>query len=419
MKKSLFIASALLISAVAFGQKKELREVEKKIRRGDLNAAQSLLEQTKSIASEGEYASYYYFLKGQLNLANAKKNTNILTSLQNISSSFAKIKEIEGNKGKYVTEMQPIVNEAINIATTQAQQAYQSNDFKRATVAFEQVYRLNPKDTVFLYNAAVLAAQSKDYDTALKHYEELKNMKYDGTEILYVAKEKQTGKEEQFVDKNRRDMMVKQGLYTNPRVEKTPSKRPEIVRNVAAIYFEQGKHDQALKAFEDARKLYPKDANLVALQAGIYLQLDDKNKFKQLMEEAVLLDPNNPDLQYNIGYINLEQGDYEGARKAFEQALKLKPDYADAILNISTTYLREGNALVEIMNNLGNSKADVAKYEQLRQKKDDFFKKGADVLEDYISKQEKTESILEQLKLIYGALGDSANFQRIKKILGE
>lgn len=420
MKKSLLVASALLVSAVAFGQKKELREVEKQIKKGDLTNAKSILEGIKgTAASSQEFAPQYYFLEGQLNLANAKKNVNVASSLRNASDAFAKVRELEGTKGKYVSMMQPLLAEASEIAVKQAQTSYERKDYKNATVAFEQVYRLSPKDTVFLYNAALVAVQDKNYDAALKFYKELKDLNYDGTENLYYAKEKQTGKEEIFPNKNQRDLMVKGGTHTSPRNEKTPSKRAEIVKNIAYIYVEQGKNDEALAAFAEARKRYPNDANLIVQEASIYLQLDDKNKFKELMQEAAKLEPRNPDLQYNIGVINMQQNHLEDARKAFQQALSIKPDYADAALNISTTYITEGNALVEQMNSLGNSKADIAKYEELRIQKDNFFKKGAEILENYYKTQGKNEGILEQLKNIYGALGDSANFQRIKGLLGQ
>ncbi|MDO4782470.1 MAG: tetratricopeptide repeat protein [Capnocytophaga felis] len=420
MKKSLLFASALLVSAVAFGQKKELREVEKQIKKGDLANAKNALEGIKSAAtSNSEFAPQYYFLEGQLNLANAKKNVNVASSLQNASAAFAKVRELEGGKGKYVSMLQPLLEDATNIALTQAQESYGRKDFKNATTAFEQVYRLSPRDTVFLYNAALVAVQDKNYDAALKYYKELKDLNYDGTEVLYYAKEKQTGKEEAFSTKNQRDLMVKGGTHTNPRTEKTPSKRADIIKNIAYIYVEQGKNDEALAAFAEARKRYPNDANLIVQEASIYMQLDNKDKFKELMQEAAKLEPKNPDLQYNIGVINMQQNHLEEARKAFQQALSIKPDYADAVLNISTTYINEGNALVEQMNSLGNSKADIAKYEELRLKKDEFFKKGAEILENFYKTQGKNESILEQLKNIYGALGDSANFQRVKGLLGQ
>ena len=36
------------------------------------------------------------------------------------------------------------------------------------------------------------------------------------------------------------------------------------------------KVDEAIKAFEDAKKAYPKDANIILAEANVYLQLDNK-----------------------------------------------------------------------------------------------------------------------------------------------
>ena len=86
---------------------------------------------------------------------------------------------------------------------------------------------------------------------------------------------------------------------------------------------------------------------------------------------------------------------------------------------LSTTYINEGNGLFEKMNALGNSADDVKKFNELRDQKDDLFKKGAEILENFTKSNGNVENILEQLKNIYGALGDSANFQRVKKLLGQ
>ena len=71
------------------------------------------------------------------------------------------------------------------------------------------------------------------------------------------------------------------------------------------------------------------------------------------------------------------------------------------------------------MNSLGNSRADIARYDELKQQKDDLFKKGADVLEAALKDSPDNKSILTQLKNIYGAMGDNENFMRLKKLLGE
>ena len=97
------------------------------------------------------------------------------------------------------------------------------------------------------------------------------------------------------------------------------------------------------------------------------------------MQEAIRLEPDNADLHFNIGVINMQQDNIAEARKSFEQALKLKPNYAEAAINISTSYINEGNALISQMNALGNTKADTAKFDELRELKDNLFKKSASV----------------------------------------
>ena len=115
----------------------------------------------------------------------------------------------------------------------------------------------------------------------------------------------------------------------------------------------------------------------------------------------------------------MEQGNIEDARKPYNRAIEINPGYVNAQLNLSTTYVNEGNGLIDAMNSLGNSRADIAKYDQLKKQKDDFFKKGADILEQALKLNPDNQGILEQLKNIYGALGDNENFMRLKKLIGE
>lgn len=174
--------------------------------------------------------------------------------------------------------------------------------------AFEKVYRLSPSDTVFLYNAATVSTESKNYNCALKLYQELKDLGYDGDEILFIATNRDIGQEESFADKKQRDLALKSGAHRKPREKRYPSKRTDIIKNIVFIYVKQGKVNEALKAFEEAKKLYPKDASIILAKANVYLLLDNKEKFKQLMQETTQLEPKNSDIQYNIGVINMQQG---------------------------------------------------------------------------------------------------------------
>ncbi|MEN8789578.1 MAG: tetratricopeptide repeat protein, partial [Flavobacteriaceae bacterium] len=141
--------------------------------------------------------------------------------------------------------------------------------------------------------------------------------------------------------------------------------------------------------------------------------------FKTMMAKAADMAPDNPDLQYNIGVINMEQGNLKEARAAYMRALEINPGYTNAQLNLSTTYVNEGNGLIDEMNTLGSSRADIARYDELKKNKDDLFRQGAKVLEDALITNPDNQGILSQLKNIYGALGDTENFMKMKKLLGE
>ena len=174
-----------------------------------------------------------------------------------------------------------------------------------------------------------------------------------------------------------------------------------------------------MAAYADARVENPGDVQLVLGEANLHYSLGDKEKFKQLMAEASEMAPDNPDLLYNIGVINMEQGNLEEARDAYKKALAIDPGYINALLNLSTTFVNEGNGLIDEMNALGSTRADIAKYDELKAQKDSLFKEGAAVLEEALKTNPDNQSVLTQLKNIYGALGDTENFARLKKLLGE
>jgi len=238
--------------------------------------------------------------------------------------------------------------------------------------------------------------------------------------MVYKATNIETGEEQSFgADKFQRDLLIKGKTHNNPVDEKSESKRAEIVKNIALIYNTLGQNDLAKQAYKDARAEDPNDVNIVLNEANLYYSLGDKDTFKTLMAQATTMAPDNPDLQYNIGVINMEQGLLEEARAAYQKAIDIDPNYINAYLNLSTTYVNEGNALIDEMNTLGTSRADIARYDELKENKDSLFKEGATILENALKINADNQGLLEQLKNIYGALGDTENFKRIKGLLEE
>lgn len=407
---------AVTFSMVAFSQKNEIKAAEKAMKSGDAATAKASLEAVSGSISgaDSRLQAQYYAVLGD---AQAK-----LSEYESAVDSYKKVLAVEeaSGKQKYSSDIQVKMDQMAADLVNGAVADNEKQDFASGSEKLYMAYKLRPQDTIYLYYAASGAVNGKEYTKALEYYNMLKDLNYDGSSVKYTAVNVESGEVEEM-DKTSRDLYVKAGTHKDPKEEKTASKRPEIIKNIALIYQQEGDNEKALAAYDDAIASNPGDVNLVLNKANLYYTMGDKDKFKELMAEAAEMAPDNPDLLYNIGVISMEQGNLEEAREAYQKVLAIDPNYINATLNLSTSYVNEGNELIDTMNELAmsNKRADIDKYDELKLKKDDLFKKGAQILEDALKATPDNESILAQLKNIYGALGDNDNFMRIKKLLGE
>ncbi|MGX1930614.1 tetratricopeptide repeat protein [Flagellimonas sp. 2504JD4-2] len=420
MKTKVLMLLAIGISTMGFSQKAEIKAAEKALKGGDAASAKASIDSAASLidAADARVQAQYYAIKGNVYADLAKKGD--ATAFQPAIDAYKKVISVEeaSGKEKYTT----VATQSLSQMTADLiNAAVEDNNNKKFDEAADKLYlgyQLSPQDTLYLYYAASSAVNGQNYEKALTYYNELKEVGYDGSGVTYTAVNVETG-EVDTMDKNTRDLYVKAGTHKDPKEERTPSKKAEIVKNIALIYQQLGDNDKALAAYSDARTVDPDDVNLVLGEANLHYAMGDKEKFKVLMSEASNMAPDNADLLYNIGVINMEQGNLEEARDAYRKTLAVDPGYINALLNLSTTYVNEGNGLIDEMNNLGSSRSDIARYDELKKQKDDLFLEGAKVLEDALKTNPDNQGVLSQLKNIYGALGDTDNFMRIKKLLGE
>ncbi len=414
MKTRILLLLAVMVSMVGFSQKNEIKAADKAIKSGNAAEAKTILEGAKSLidGADAKYQAQAYSILGSA-YAKLSEFEPAIEALRKVIS----IEEAAGKK-KFTADAQQKLGQMTADIINAAVEDNNNKDYKSGAQKLYMGYKLSPKDTIYLYYAASSAVNGADYDTALDYYNELKEIGYDGSGVKYTAVNVESNEVEEM-DKATRDLYVKAGTHKDPKEEKTPSKKAEIVKNVALIYQQQGKNEEALAAYEDAIASNPDDVNLILNKANLYYTLGDKDKFKELMAQASAMAPDNPDLMYNIGVISMEQGNLEEARAAYLRVLEIDPSYVNAQLNLSTSYVNEGNSLIDEMNTLGTSRADTARYDELKKKKDDLFIEGSKILEDALKMNPDNEGVLSQLKNIYGALGDTENFMRIKKLLGE
>ena len=403
MKKQVIIALALFVSVFTFAQKKEVRALEKAIKNDNYAEAKTLATQLEAQVSamDDKLKTSYYLSAAKAFYANGTaSNSDLDKAVENVSKAGD-----EGADFKRVIE---------NDLLTKANNLYTEKQFDKATEVFETLYKVNPEEQDYLYYAAISAIGGGDYDQALKAYLELDKLGYTGEQTIYVATNKETGNVDSFTSKSERDLYVRGGTHIKPEDQKSESRASEITKNIALIYINKGENDKALAAIDKAKQANPDDVNLLINEANIYFQMGDEAKFQSLLQEAVKKEPNNAELHYNIGVIYMNNKEIEKARASFEKVLSVDPSNADAALNLSTSYLEEGNAQIELMNKLGNSRADDLKYEELKKKKASLFEQAAQTLVDFTNNNTNVRTgIYEQLRNIYNALGETAKAKEI------
>ncbi|MCB0446856.1 MAG: tetratricopeptide repeat protein [Gelidibacter sp.] len=413
MKKQIFFAVAVLISSFSFSQKDELKAAERAIKDNNFAEAKAAIASAESLITneDDKTKAKFYFLKGQAYYANgAAANKDIDLAIE----SFNMVEKIEGGSGKYSDDVSEIKKKMLSGFLTKGNDALEKKNYSLSSNSFEKAYRMSPKDTLYLYYAAATAVTAQDFDTALKHYLELKNMGFKGVEMEYTAVSKETGEKESFGNAAMRDISVKAGTHISPKDTKSDSKDSEIVKNIALIYVNKGENEKAIAAMKDARKANPDDFGLILSEANVQLKMGNKAEFKKLIEEATEKDPNNAELQYNLGVLAAEAGDKESAKKYYNKAISLDPNYSDAQTNMAVLILNEEQTIIEQMNALGSSAADNKKYDELKQKREDLYREAIPYLEASLKINPNNIQAAKTLMNIYSAIDDRPNLKIMK-----
>ena len=407
MKKQLVVALTLTISSFSFAQKKELKEAEKAIKNNNYAEAKAALSEAEGLMSsmDDKLKSKYYYLKAaSLYAGGSGSNPDIKTALG----------DLENVTADYQTEAAELKTQMVQNFLTKGNDAYEKKDYSTSSKYFENAYRASTQDTLYLYYAAATAVSVQEYDRALTLYEELNTLGYEGVETQFVATNKETGEVETFNDQNMRDISVKAGTHIKPSTQKTDSKRPEIIKNIALIYISNGENEKAEAAMEEARKENPDDLNLLMSQANLYFKMGKTDKFKTAIEEAASKDPNNPELQFNLGVVAQESEDLEAAEKYYKKAIELDPTYLNAEINLAALILGRETAIVEEMNGLGNSSADNKRYDELKEARTEVYKSATPYLENVLKQDPDNLEVSRTLMNIYSALGDTSKYQAMK-----
>ncbi|WP_134397015.1 tetratricopeptide repeat protein [Flavobacterium psychrophilum] len=398
--KSKIITGLLFFSLATFAQKDEMKALKKiytkeVITDNDLADYKKYAMKFGDVAIEEEDKVYSEFYKCMLPIleinalgANAtsiqKSNFVNMQTISNLSLGLNATLDFEKKTGKKlytdkiietVKNFKPILWEYV--ITLDGQKKY-----KEVSQAAHLIYQLDKKDLERLYIAAEYATSGQEYDKAIEYYNELNAQKYTGESTSYIAKNKLNDQYNAYSTIAERDLAVKIGTHTDPKVEKTPSKKGRIDKNIVESYIGKNDIPGAKKAIIDAKLTNPDDTSLIITEANLYLKTEDYDTYKKLIAEVLLKNPNDADLFFNLGVISGKAKDGQAeAEKNYLKAIEIDPQYKEAYLNLALLKLEGEVKLSEQMNKLGTTPADNKKYDVLKAKKRELYKSSLPYLE--------------------------------------
>jgi tetratricopeptide (TPR) repeat protein len=381
MKKSILAVALIGATSLSFSQRGEIRDAESAVEDKNFKEALTQLDIAKPLLADekDKWVVRYHLAKAKThgNLASTKSGDEMISDMDTALKSVETVLSMENDNEEALAYQNKLRQTMVQTAID----GQNEGDFDIAEKLLYKTYELDRNDTVMLYYAASAAVNGKIYDKALKHYQKLLDIGFDGATEQFVAINKESGEEEIFESKNMRDIAVKTGEYSEPSKKKTPSLTGEIAKNITLIYIQEDQPDKALEAIKKAKEESPEDVSLLQAEADLYYRTGKIDKYEEVMKQVVKMDPENPSLYYNLGVASEQLGDKKSAKEYYLQAIELDSEMVNAYINLAALTLSKERDIVEEMNSLGNSRADNKKYQELNKEKKQFYKDALPYLE--------------------------------------
>ena len=420
MKKIILSLIIFSLFQLSYSQKKELKTIEKQIKSEEYENALNTINSIKSLvdSSDDKIKARYYYLKGMARYQNG--NSSFENKLLSIDD-FNEVKEIELSGSKiYTIKVDDIFTELFNSFVNDSRSALDNKNYEKSYKNLEAAYNVSKKDTLYLYNAALVATEAKDYKVALDFYEELINLKYSGVSMNYYAVEKESGKEQVFQDEKSRNFSVDViGTHEAPRDEMAESVEIDILRSMAAIYKTQEEYDKSIIYLDLAKKIDENDINLILLESNVRWEMGEVDEYQKLISKALEIEPDNVDLVFNLGVVNADKGNFDDAIGYYNKAIEIDPNYTKAYLNAAALILEKEGPMIEEMNSLGMSTADYNRYDELKIERENLYKNAIPYLEKVFELESDNLNAARTLRNIFSALDETESYNKYKVIVAE
>ena len=322
-----------------------------------------------------------------------------------------------------------LIYAAIDTTKNEKFKALDANPYATAVEAFEKSKALDQGKSASLVNNTmglpILTNQVEGMlaqaylNKSLKAYQEEKNYKsaYDMMKrVLYFIPDDTT-------------MLMNAGVYFGPSAEEYDESlvhirkyiekggtSPDAYIQMFSIYRDKKKdNEEALKVAKEMVAKFPGNSEYPKYELDMYIKMGRLPEAKGVMERQAAANPSDKESRYFLGVISSEMKDEKEARKWFEEAVKIDPKYFDAQLGLAEVVYYDAKKIKAEMNQLSNSKTDLAKKIELDKQYQDKLRIALPYFETCEKLSPDEAKVLDSLYIIYSDLEMAAQVTRIEK----
>lgn len=258
----------------------------------------------------------------------------------------------------------------------------------------------------FLIDGGNASMQAQDFAKANKYLSKFNEVKkfpvFEGTN---VAAQDSTSMQVAFFSaytasmvKDNQEAAIKELLA----IKDVPYEQNLVYQLLASQYITSGDTVSFDNTVAEGLNLFPNDQWLMANYVDRLLKKGESEKAISTLEAAIKKEPTNVDLLTIAGNVYISNfSDYQKAEKLFLDALNVDSDNVEVNFGLTQVYFNQALVMMDEANNTMDNK----KYEELKQKASNLYKKALPYLEKVHKIQPENEQITQALKNTYYNLG--------------
>jgi tetratricopeptide (TPR) repeat protein len=385
MKNLLIIAVFLIGSMTVLAQKGKVEAAKSYKDHGNLDKALEEINPTvdptnkkaeKTIDWPEAWRARGEIIEAIIKSKDEKYKKLVQNPVDEVYKSYMKAVELEAKYSTNPAALKASLLLFLGTLTNAAVESYHAEDYSKATEYFENILNIEGThlfkneikiDTAIMFNTGLAAMSSKQYDKAIKYFNQCANLGYQAS-----------------------------------------ASYAQIIRSYQLI----GDTAKSISIMKEAAIKFPNEQNIMVQLINYYITHGQSAEALNYLDKAIEKDQTNASFFQARGVCLDKLGRQDEAIQVYKKAIEIKPDFSDSYYNLGVIYVNRGVKQFEVANAVPTN--EQARYEVEKSKADDQFRLAIPYLENAVKYNPKEENWKNQLKNLYYRLKMMDKYEALK-----